>query len=94
MGQQGASPNDGKRYTRFAVIPQSLKDAKATVLKDIRGWFGPIADWRVSESTLYIEQGDIVSEWVFIPLDEPDDVKRLLSTQLTAAYINECSDGY
>jgi hypothetical protein len=92
MGQQGASPNDGKRYTRFAVIRQSLKDAKATVLKDIRGWFGPIADWRVSESTLYIEQGDIVSEWVFIPLDEPDDVKRLLSTQLTAAYINECSE--
>ena len=91
MGQQ-APGNDGRKYTRFAIIRQSLKDAKATVLKDIRGWFGSMADWRVSESTLYIEQGNIYSEWVFIPLDEPDDVKRLLSLQLTAAYINECSE--
>ena len=92
MGQQAPAPADGRRYTRFAIIRQSLKDAKATVLRDVRGWFGPMADWRVSESVLYIEQGDIVSEWYFLPLDEPDDVKRLLSTQLTAAYINECSE--
>ena len=85
-----APASDGKRYTRFAIIRQSLKDAKATVLKDIRGWFGSIADWRVSESTLYLEYGDVVSEWPFIPLDEPDDVKRLLSLQLTGAYVNEC----
>lgn len=90
MAQQAPSPIDGKRYTRFAIIRQSLKDAKATVLKDVRSWFGTIADWRVSESTLYLEYGDVVSEWPFIPLDEPDDVKRLLSLQLTGAYINEC----
>lgn len=89
MAQQ-APAADGKRYTRIAIIRQSLKDAKATVLKDVRGWFGSIADWRVSESTLYLEYGDVVSEWPFIPLDEPDDVKRLLSLQLTGAYINEC----
>jgi hypothetical protein len=90
MATQAPSPVDGRRYTRFAIIRQSLKDAKATVLKDIRAWFGPIADWRVSESTLYLEYGDVVSEWPFIPLDEPDDVKRLLSLQLTGSYINEC----
>ena len=90
MAQQAPSPIDGKRYSRIAIIRQSLKDAKATVLKDVRGWFGPIADWKVSESTLYLEYGDVVSEWPFIPLDEPDDVKRLLSHQLTAAYVNEC----
>jgi hypothetical protein len=89
MAQQ-APAADGIRYSRIAIIRQSLKDAKATVLKDVRGWFGSIADWRVSESTLYLEYGDVYSEWPFIPLDEPDDVKRLLSLQLTAAYINEC----
>jgi hypothetical protein len=89
MAEQ-APAEDGKRYTRIAIIRQSLKDAKATVLKDVRGWFGSIADWRVSESTLYLEYGDVVSEWPFIPLDEPDDVKRLLSLQLTGAYVNEC----
>ena len=90
MAEQAPSPVDGKRYTRFAIIRQSLKDAKATVLKDIRSWFGSLADWKVSESTLYLEYGDVVSEWPFIPLDEPDDVKRLLSLQLTGAYVNEC----
>ena len=89
MAEQ-APAADGIRYTRFAIIRQSLKDAKATVLKDVRGWFGSIADWRVSESTLYLQYGDVYSEWPFIPLDEPDDVKRLLSLQLTGAYVNEC----
>jgi hypothetical protein len=90
MAEQAPSHADGRRYSRIAIIRQSLKDAKATVLKDVRGWFGSLADWKVSESTLYIEYGDVVSEWPFIPLDEPDDVKRLLSLQLTAAYVNEC----
>jgi hypothetical protein len=89
MAQQAPAP-DGIRYSRIAIVRQSLKDAKATVLKDVRGWFGSIADWRVSESTLYLQYGDVYSEWPFIPLDEPDDVKRLLSLQLTAAYVNEC----
>ena len=88
MGQQ-APGFDGRRYTRFAVIRQTLKDAKMTVVKDARGWFGSLADWRVSESTLFIDYGDIVSEWIFIPLEEPSDIKRLLSTQLTGAFINE-----
>lgn len=91
MGQQ--EPGfDGRRYTRFAIIRQTLKDAKATVLKDARGWFGALADWRVSESTLFIEFGDVISEWVFIPLEEQDDIKRLLSLQLTAGYINESAE--
>lgn len=89
MAQQ-APAADGIRYTRFAIIRQSLKDLKATVLRDIIGWFGSIADWRVSESTLYFRYGDVYSEWMFIPLDEPDDIKRLLSLQLTGAYVNEC----
>jgi hypothetical protein len=91
MGQQ-LPGQDGRRYTRFAVIRQTLKDAKATVLKDARGWFGAMSDWRVSESTLYIDFGDIYSEWMFVPLEDQDDLKRLLSTQLTGAYVNESSE--
>jgi hypothetical protein len=81
---------DGIRHSRIAIIRQSLKDLKGTILKDIRQWFGSLADWKVSESTLYIRYGDVDSEWPFIPLDEPDDIKRLLSLQLTCAFINEC----
>lgn len=88
-GQQ-APAKDGRRYSRWVIARQTLKDAKSTVLKDARGWFGSMADWRVSDSTLLLDYGDVFSEWIFVPLDDPQDVKRLLSTQLTGAYINEC----
>jgi hypothetical protein len=80
---------DGYRYTRFAIIRNTLAAIKSTVLKDIQQIFGPIIDYRVSESTVYIRQGDIQSEILLIPLDTPDDQKRLLSSQLTGAYFNE-----
>ena len=88
-GQQ-APAKDGRRYSRWVIARQTLKDAKSTVLKDARGWFGAMADWRVSDSTLLLDYGDVFSEWIFVPLDDPQDVKRLLSTQLTGVYINEC----
>lgn len=80
---------DGYRYTRFAIIRNTLAAIKSTVLKDIQQIFGPIIDYRVSESTVYIRQGDIHCEILLIPLDTPDDQKRLLSSQLTGAYFNE-----
>jgi hypothetical protein len=80
---------DGIRYTRFAIIRNTLAAIKSTVLKDIQQIFGPIIDYRVSESTVYIRQGDIHCEILLIPLDTPDDQKRLLSSQLTGAYFNE-----
>lgn len=81
--------DDGVRYTRFAIIRNTLAAIKSTVLKDIQQIFGPIIDYRVSESTVYIRKGDIHCEILLIPLDTPDDQKRLLSSQLTGAYFNE-----
>src|SRR5271157_4193339 len=83
-------PAAPRRFTRFAIIRQTLKQLKDTVLKDVLSRFSLVADWRVSESTLYFREGDVHSEWLFVPLDEPEDKKRLLSTNLTAAFINEC----
>ena len=83
-------PNNPRRFTRYAIIRQTLKQLKDTVLKDALSRYALIADWRVSESTLYFREGDVHSEWLFVPLDEPEDKKRLLSTNLTAAYVNEC----
>jgi hypothetical protein len=83
-------PFNPRRFTRYAIIRQTLKQLKDTVLKDVLARYALIADWRVSESTLYFREGDIHSEWLFVPLDEPEDKKRLLSTNLTGAFINEC----
>lgn len=81
---------DGFRYTRWAIVRQTLAQLKSTVLKDITAWLEGIADFRVSESTIHIRVGDVISEWILIPLDNPEDQRRLLSSQLTGAWMSEC----
>lgn len=87
--QQRKGP-DGYRHTRWAIVRQTLAQLKATVLKDILSWLPNIATWRVSESTIYIESGDIRSEWLLVPLENLEDQRRLLSSQLTGAWLSEC----
>jgi hypothetical protein len=80
---------DGIRRTRFAVCRQTLSQLKNTVLKDAVNWFHPIASWKVSESTLHFDFKDVRSEWLLLPLETPEDTRRLLSLQLTGAMLNE-----
>jgi hypothetical protein len=86
--QQAQAP-DGFRYTRWAIVRQTLQQLKTTVLRDIMQWLPGIAQWRVSESTIYIRIGDVISEWILIPLEDPEDQRRLLSMNLTGAWISE-----
>lgn len=88
---QEPSP-DGYRRTRFAVIRSTVTSLIQTALKDILNLFGEIAEWRPSTRTVHIEVGDIKSEWLLLPLETPDDQKRLLSLQLSAVFINEARE--
>jgi len=81
---------DGIRYTRFAIVRQTLKQLKDTVLKDILDWLKGVATYKVSDNTIYIQFGDVRSEWILIPLDNPEDQARLLSMQLTGGWLSEC----
>jgi hypothetical protein len=81
---------DGLRHTRFAVVRQTLKQLKDTVLKDIMEWLGPVATYKSSENTIHVEFDDVKSEWLLIPLEDAEDQRRLLSMQLTAAWMSEC----
>jgi hypothetical protein len=81
---------DGLRYTRFAIVRSTLKQLKDTVLKDVTSWLQGIAEFKVSDNTIYIKIGDVRSEWLLIPLDTPEDQRRLLSMQLTGAWLSEC----
>ncbi|TXH19341.1 MAG: terminase [Hyphomicrobiaceae bacterium] len=86
--EQAPAP-DGFRYTRWAIVRQTLKQLKDTVLKDITSWLDGIAAYKVSDNTIYIQMGDVRSEWILIPLDSPEDQRRLLSMQLTGAWMSE-----
>ncbi len=81
---------DGYRYTRHAIVRQTLKQLKDTVLKDCQNWLQGLGAWKVSEGVFHLEFNDVRSEWVFIPLENAEDQARLLSMQLTGAWLSEC----
>src|SRR5262245_2153981 len=80
---------DGKRRTRWAIVRQTLEQLRMTVLLDILSWLRPIAHYKVSDKLVIIEFGDVYSEWFLIPLEDPEDQRRLLSMQLTGAWLSE-----
>lgn len=83
---------DGFRRTRWAVVRQTLSQLRMTVLLDILSWLRPIVTYKVSEQLVTLSFNDVVCEIYLIPLEEEDDQKRLLSMQLTAAWMNECTE--
>lgn len=80
---------DGYRYTRWAIVRQTLKQLKDTVLKDCQTWLQGLGEWKVSEGTFHLNFDSVRSEWVFIPLEDAEDQARLLSMQLTGAWLSE-----
>lgn len=81
--------DDGLRYTRFAIVRQTLRQLLDTVVKDCKDWLVGLGEWKVSDKTFYLEFADVRSEWVFIPLEDSTDQARLLSMQLTGAWLSE-----
>lgn len=86
------SAMDGYRYTRFAIVRQTLKQLKDTILKDCDDWIAQngLGAWKVSESCYHVQFDDVRSEWFFLPLENAEDQARLLSMQLTGAWLSEC----
>lgn len=80
---------DGIRHTRWAIVRQTLQQIKMTVLLDILTWLRPIASYKVSEQLVTLRFGDVKAEIYLIPMEDPEDQKRLLSMQLTGAWISE-----
>jgi hypothetical protein len=84
-----APGEDGIRYTRFAIVRQTLKQLEDTVLKDIEFHLQGIVEYKISKRTLYLKFGDVRSEWLLIPLEDTEDQRRLLSSQLTGCWMSE-----
>lgn len=84
----------GIRQTRMAIIRNTLQQLKQTCLADIEMWLNPIAKYKVSDSTIQVRfpLGDgtfVDSDWLLIPLDTKADQQRLLSLNLTGAWVSE-----
>lgn len=86
--------NDGFRRSRWVIIRNTLDQLKTTTLNSWKQWFpdGTYGTWREQEKTFLLHFADIRAEILFRPLDTPDDTKRLLSLELTGAFINEARE--
>ena len=81
--------SDGIRHTRMAIVRNTMQQLRTTVLPDVLQLLKGAAEFHVSTSTIKVRFGDVESDWLLMPLDTPDDQRRLLSTQLTMVWINE-----
>lgn len=91
---QAPSTLDGRRKTRFAVVRQTRPQLRSTTMKT---WFaeypdGSLGAYHGLTNTYTIKKADLLCEVVFLPLDTEDDVKNLLSYELTGVYLNEFRD--
>lgn len=93
-GEQAPS-EDGVRRTRFAVIRNTYRELKDTTRKTFEQWVPQsLGRWHEQDFTFTIDtpMADgtrMHCEVLFRALDRPEDVKKLLSLELTGAYINE-----
>lgn len=87
---------DGLRRTRFAVIRNTRPQLQDTTRKTFEQWIPEeLGDkrlgggWNETEFTFTIAFDDVRCEVLFRALDRPKDVRKVLSLELTGAYINE-----
>lgn len=90
-----AKGKDGYRRSRWAIIRNTYPELETTTIKTWLDWFPEDAFGKFSRRTPmchFLEINDIKAEIYFLALDRPEDVKKLLSLELTGAMINEARE--
>lgn len=83
---------DGIRYSRWAIIRNTYPELKSTTIKTWLDWFPEDLFGRMkfdSPISHRIRIDNIDLEVFFIALDSEQDIKKLMSLELTGVYINE-----
>lgn len=89
---QAPNPVDGIRRTRWVIVRNTGTQLKDTTIKSWLTWFpaGMAGQWVGGfGNTFLLKFGDVEAEVLFRPLDGPDDVRRVLSLEVTGAILDE-----
>lgn len=91
---QQAIGADGKRRSRWAVVRNTYPELRTTTIKSWHQWVPPqIGRWvDTGPPTHHIQEGELDMEVIFVSLDRPDDVAKLLGMELTGAWIDEARE--
>lgn len=95
QGHEQWAAEDGWRRTRFAVVRNTYPELKSTTIRTFLDWAPPAGVMRYDAPItwrLVDESKKIDIEILFLALDKPQDVKKLLSLELTGGWINEARE--
>lgn len=95
-------PHNNIRRTKFIILRNTMAQLKATVKPLIDQWMvtmppSPMGQWRLTDNTFeirgHVPDGTIVhTEFIMMAADTPDDVRRLLSVECSAAWVEEARE--
>lgn len=96
------APHNGVRRTKFIILRNTIAQLKSTVKPLIDQWFislmpTPLGQWRVTdgvfETKFRLNDGTVVhSEYMLMAADTAEDVRRLLSVECSAAWVEEARE--
>lgn len=96
------NPFNGVRRTKFGILRNTSSQLKATIKPIIDQWFGTLTNntmgtWRLTDATfearfMLPDKTLVHSEFIMLPADTPEDVRRLLSLELSAGWVEEARE--
>lgn len=97
---QQAPDKNNFRKTRCAVVRNSKPELRSTTIKTFQDWIPPsvcniVSSEGLTHGTILTKLPDgtfLDCEVIFMGLDKPADVKKLLSLELTFAFVNEARE--
>lgn len=90
--EQAPGP-DGIRRSRWLVVRNTYGQLRDTTRKTFEQWVPrELGEWNEQKFSFTMRFNDIEAEVLFRALDRPEDKKKLLSLEVTGAYINEARE--
>lgn len=95
-------PYNNTRRTKFILLRNTMQQLKTTVKPLLDQWFvtmtsNSFGSWRLTDNTyevhMRLPDGTILhTEFIMMAADTPDDVRRLLSVECSAAWVEEARE--
>ena len=84
---------DMRRRTRWAIIRNTYPELRDTTRKTFENWIPrELGSWRKSDFEFHMSFRDVRADFLFRALDRPDHIQKLMSLELTGAWINEARE--
>ena len=88
---------DGIRRSRWVIVRNTYRELVDTTINTYNDWFSDLGYWLLKDMkhivNMPLEDGTTVQyEVLFRALDKPQDIKKLLSLELTGGFLNECRE--